>query len=181
MAEEAAGTESTISDDIQLDELREGIDDPTVLKAQLQKEAEARRQLTARAKRAEEQAKTEREARIRLEEESRKDLKDIITNKPAFQEDDRFELRMSGYSKSDVDFIMANGGPKVLEDPTHLVSIAVKSRREQLEAEKAASQTSSSGLADVERQINFNLPKNPSIKDLKGSIEAMEKVLPHAE
>ena len=179
MAEEATGAEAIISDEAQLDTLREGIDDPQVLKAQLAKEAEARRQLTARAKKAEDLAKTEREARIRAEESA----KSNITNQTSspIVEDERFELRMTGYSKSDVDFIMANGGSKVLEDPNNLVTIAVKARKEQLAAEAAASQTGTSGGEDRLSTVNFNLPRNASLKDLKGSLETMEKVLPHAD
>lgn len=183
MAEEATGPEATISDQGELETLRDSIDDPVVLKEALAKKDQSFRQVHARAIKAEEDKKSEKEARIRAEEAlaaATKDKQTIIST-PVFQEDDRFELRMSGYSKSDVDFIMANGGPKVLEDPNNLVTIAVKASRVQLEAEKAASQTSSSGLADVEKQINYNLPKNPSVKDLKQSVETMEKVLPHAD
>lgn len=182
MSEQDNGAEATISDEAELDTLREDIDDPTVLRAQLNKEAQARRQLTARARKAEGEAKTEREARIKLEEASRTTTDTEITQKdPGIKEDERLELRLDGYSKDEVTYIMSNGGRKALEDKTSYTSIAINTRREQLKAEEAASQTSSSGLSDVEKQVNLSLPKNPTIKDLKGSIETMEKVLPHAD
>lgn len=174
MANESSEAESIISDESQLETLREGIDDPVVLKEQLRKEAEARRQLTARAKKAEGEAKTEREARIKLEEG-----KSEITSTSVVTEDERLELRFQGYSKDDVTFIMANGGPKVLEDKNSMVTIAINAKREQLKAEQAANQTGDAGGEDQFREVNFNIPRNPSYKDLKDSVAAMEKVLPH--
>ncbi len=173
------GAEATSSDETQLDILREGIDDPIVLKEQLKREAEARRQLTARARTAEANLKTEREARVKLEEAGQ--IENKITNQPANKEDERLELRLDGYSKEEVDYIMANGGSKVLGDKNSFTAIAINTRREQKKAEEAASQTSNSGLADVEKQVNLNLPRNPTIKDLKQSLDTMEKVLPHAD
>lgn len=177
MSDELNGTEATNSDESQLDTLRESIDDPVVLKAQLAKEAEARRQLTARARDAETKLKTEREARIKLEEGQTQ----TITNPPTPTEDERLELRLNGYSKEEVNYIMANGGSKVLEDKNSYTAIAINTRREQLKAEQAANQTGSQGGEDSFREVNFNIPRNPTRQDLKTSIEAMEKVLPHAD
>ena len=178
MAQEATGVEATISDQTELEVLREGIDDPQVLKEQLRKEAEARRQLTARAKKAEELLKSEREARIRSEET----VQSNTTNSSApVTEDERLELRLSGYSKDEVNYIMANGGAKALEDKNSFTAIAINTRREQVRAEQAASQTDVSGGEDNLRAIDFNLPRNPSMTDLKKSIADMEKALPHAD
>lgn len=176
MPNENQEAESTISDETQLETLREGIDDPVVLKEQLRKEAEARRQLTARAKDAETKLKTEREARIKLEEG-----KSDITSTSAPTEDERLELRLNGYSKEEVNYIMANGGAKVLEDKNSYTAIAINTRREQMKAEQAAGQTGEAGGEDQFREVNFNLPRNPSLKDLKDSLGAMEKALPHAD
>ena len=55
MSEQDQQADSIISDQAELETLREGIDDPVVLKQQLAKEADARRQLTARARKAEEE------------------------------------------------------------------------------------------------------------------------------
>lgn len=179
MSDELDGAETTTSDETQLDTLRETIDDPVVLKAQLAKEAEARRQLTARAKKAEETAKSERELRIKAEEGNQNSS---ITNQPSTPvEDERLELRFQGHSKEDVDFIMANGGTKILENPNSIVSIALKAKSEQAKAEAAAAQTGQSSGEDQFRETNFNLPKDPSVKDLKASLALMEKALPHAD
>lgn len=174
MADTNQEAESIISDETQLETLREGIDDPVVLKEQLRKEAEARRQLTARAKKAEGEAKTEREARIKLEE-----TKSDITSTSVVTEDERLELRLNGFSKEEVNYIMANGGAKVLEDKNSYTAIAINTRREQLKAEQAAGQTGGAGGEDQFRETNFSLPRNPSFKDLKDSVTAMEKALPH--
>ena len=180
MSVQLEGTGATISDDTQLESLREGIDDPVVLREQLRKEADARRQLTARAKNAEAQAKEAREALVRAEEASRKQPTPT-TNTPTTTEDERLEMRLDGYTKEEVNFIMANGGRSVLEDKNNYATIAIEARRTQLKAEQAASQTGrSSGEAQLQ-EANFRLPSNPSQKDLKASLEAMEKALPHAD
>lgn len=180
MSDKDQEIESTISIENELDQLREGVDDPMVLKEQLRKEAEARRQLTARAKKGEADAKAEREARIKLEE-ALSEKEKITNNNSPVTEDERLELRLDGYSKDEVNYIMQNGGKKVLEDPNSYTAIAIKTRREQLKAELAASQTEGGKGEDQFKPTNFTLPKNPSRKDLNKSIEEMEKILPHAD
>ena len=178
MVDETKGTEATISDETQLDTLREGIDDPVVLKAQLAKEAEARRQLTARAKKAEEDLKTLKASQVKPEDHSTTTTK---TETTSTAEDERLELRLDGYSKEEVGYIMANGGRKSLEDKNSYTAIAINTRREQLKAEQAASQTDQSGGEDQLRGLNFNLPRNPTTTDLKKSLADMEKALPHVD
>lgn len=177
MTQNNAGAEATNSDELELDKLREGIDDPMVLKEQLKKEADARRQLTARAKKAEEDLKAEREARIKAEE---KPQGDTTINNNSGSEEDRLELRFQGYTKEEVTYIMQNGGPKIMDDPNSLTAIAINTRREQLAAEKAAAGTNNSGGEDQFREANFSLPHTPTLSDLKKSVSEMEKVLPHA-
>jgi len=99
--------------------------------------------------------------------------REIITP-PADIEDERLELRLQGYSKDDVKFIMQNGGSKILEDKNSLVSIALNTRREQRRAEQAAQQTTNTaGLSEVERKYTPEQLKNMTAKEL-------EKILPHA-
>ncbi len=174
MLDGTQAAEATISDESELDTLREGIDDPVVLKAQLAKEAEARRQLTARAKKAEALAKE-------LQTQGKPEVKSdpLQVNSPA-PSDEVIDLRLDGYSKEEVAYIMANGGRKALEDKTSFTAIAINTRREQLKAEQAASQTDVSGGEDSLSVANFKLPANPSAADLKKSIADMEKSLPHA-
>ncbi len=173
MSDEDTGSESTISVEAELDTLREGVDDPQVLKQQLQKESQARRQLTARAIKAEETAKKEREARIRAEE-SAKPITETQTSqeKPTIN-DEIVDLRLDGYSKKEVEWIMTNGGRKSLDDPNSLVSIAIKAQREQTKAEAAASAVGdTSGLSEFERKYTPEQLRNMSVSDL-------EKILPH--
>lgn len=176
MSTEDNGAEAIISDETQLDTLREGIDDPMVLKAQLAKEAEARRQLTARAKKAEDELKALREKPVTVVPA------ESDTNTPTMDEKiwEVADLIRQGYTKADAEFLQANGGKAALADMNSYASIALKSVMEQRRAEQAASQTDQSGGEDSLKAMNFNLPKNPTTADLKKSIADMEKALPHA-
>ena len=164
------GTEAIISDETQLDTLREGIDDPQVLRAQLAKEADARRQLTARAKKAEEELKSVKTQAIKAEPTI-----ELSTPPPPVSiNDEVVDLRLDGYSKQEVEWIMKNGGRKVLDDPNSLVSIAIKAQREQKAAESAANQVSSNvGLSDIERKYTREQLAAMSVKEL-------EAILPRA-
>lgn len=181
MSEQDLGAEAIISDETQLDTLREGIDDPQVLKAQLAKEAEARRQLTARARTAEEKSR-ELEAQLaaRPEPKAESDIKPepMDTDAKIWEVAD---LIRQGYTKQDAEFLQSNGGKEALKDPNSYASVALKGVMDQRKAELAASQTDQSGGEDSLRKINFDLPKNPSVQDLKKSIGDMEKALPHAQ
>lgn len=101
---------------------------------------------------------------------------DTVITKPntAGIEDEVLDLRLEGYTKPQVEFIMKNGGRKALEDKNSLVSIAIEKQREQARAEHAASQTTdNSSLSEVERKYTPEQMKNMSQADL-------EKILPHA-
>lgn len=172
MSTQDTGAGTTISDDTQLDTLREGIDDPVVLKEQLRKEADARRQLTARAKTAEQEKK---DALTKLAEY---ESKNIITPPPVTKtydlNDEVVDLRLDGYSKDEVQWIMQNGGRKALEDKTSYTAIAINAKREQAKAESAASQTTdTAGLSEVERKYTPQQLANMPIKEL-------EAILPKA-
>jgi len=71
---------------------------------------------------------------------------------------------------------MANGGRKALQDPKSLVAVAIKTSREQRNAENAAGQTGNagSGYVDAERKVTIDQLKNMSV-------EEMRKILPHAD
>ena len=164
MAEQATGTEPTISDQAELDTLREGIDDPMVLKAQLAKEAEARRHLTARAKKAEEENRQLKATQIKAEP-----IEINQTPPPVTQiNDEVVDLRLDGYSKQEVEWSIKNGGRKVLDDPNSFVTIAIKAQREQKAAENAANQVSSNiGLSEVERKYTREQLAAMSVKELE--------------
>ena len=147
-------TETTTSEaqlDAQID--LGGIDDPAVLKAKLQeerdariKEVEARRQLTARAKAAEEKLKTPPPTITKQETTPRETVKpaDILRA-------DEFKLYRAGYLESEIDLIMKNGGMDALKDDKSPLVLGLKVAKEQRQAEEAASRaTDSSGTSAME-------------------------------
>lgn len=88
--------------------------------------------------------------------------------------DEVLDLRLEGYTKSEVEFIMNNGGRKALEDSNSLVAIAIKTQKEQRQAEIASSKTAdTSSLSEVERKYTPEQLKNMSASEL-------EKILPRA-
>lgn len=88
--------------------------------------------------------------------------------------DEVVDLRLEGYSKDDVKFIMQNGGRKSLEDKNSYVAIALKARKEQAEAEAAANKVNdTSGMSEVERKYTPEQLKNMSLEELK-------KIVPRA-
>lgn len=169
MSEQDSVSGATNLDETQLEALREGIDDPVVLKQQLAKEAEARRQLTARARTAEQERK---EALTKLAE---LESKNIVNNpeppmdsKPTEINDEVVDLRLDGYTKDEVAWIMKNGGRKALEDKNSFTAIAINAKREQQRAEQAASQvTDTSGQSEIERKYTREQLANMSVKELE--------------
>jgi hypothetical protein len=146
--------------EINLDTPEESID---VLKEQLAKEREAKRQILARAKAAEETAKK---------------LKETSTPPPAptpkndskgYDLDEVTDLRLDGYSKDEVKFIMQNGGRKALEDNS-FVKVAIEKIREQKKAEQAIPEMES-GKSEVERKYTQEQLS-------KMSAEELYKILP---
>ncbi len=150
--------------------LPEGMDDPQALKQEIARRDEAQRQILARAKRAEAELKAEREARIKAET---KPAPNIIKEEYSLN-DEIVDLRLDGYSKGDVEFIMKNGGRKALEDKTSYTAIAINARKEQARAEAEANKVNdTSGMTEVERKYTPEQMKNMSATELK-------KILPHA-
>lgn len=89
-------------------------------------------------------------------------------------EDEVLDLRLDGYTKDEVEFIMRNGGRKTLEDKNSMVTIALASKREQEQAEKAAAQVEdNTHLSEVERKFTPEQLANMSAEEL-------EKILPHS-
>jgi hypothetical protein len=148
--------EPEIEQELDLELELDGTEDVETLKGQLAKKDEIIRQQNARLKQAKE-----------------KPQQTQIITKPSEIEDERLELRLQGYSKDDVNFIMNNGGAKVLEDNTSLVAIALNTKKEQKRAEEAASQTEqSSTLSEIERKYTEEQMRNMSVEELG-------KLLPH--
>lgn len=168
MSEQDYGAEATNSEEV-ITNLPEGVDDPMVLREELAKQTEARRQILARAKRAEAELKVEREKSIRAEVKP-----DTTTNSEYSLNDEVVDLRLDGFTKADVEFIMKNGGRKALEDKTSYTSIAINARKEQAKAEAEANKVvDTSGMSEFERKFTPEMMKNMTSAELK-------KILPHA-
>lgn len=91
---------------------------------------------------------------------------------PTGLNEEYIKLRLDGRSEEEVEFIMANGGRKALENPW--VSAAINARREQAEAEAEASKLpDTSGMTDVERKFTPEQLNEMSVEELK-------KILPKA-
>jgi hypothetical protein len=138
------------------------VDDAEALKAELAKKSDAIRQLTARAKAAEE-----------LVKKSRETSKTVETQAPVSTDyrDEVYDLRLDGYSREEAQFIMKNGGRKALEENNY-VKVAIETLREQKKAEQAIPDIDS-GKSDIERKYTpEQLEKMP--------MEELVKILPHA-
>ena len=99
--------------------------------------------------------------------------KEVITKEYSLN-DEVVDLRLDGYSKEDVKFIMNNGGRKSLEDKNSYVAIAINTRKEQAKAEAEANKVvDTSGQSEIERKYTTEQLKNMSAAELK-------KILPHA-
>jgi hypothetical protein len=152
---------ATSADEIELELTQDDTEDADALRQKLAAAEEAKRQLHARAKRA--------EAALR----AAKPEPSPLSAAPS-ADDEYTELRLDGYSKDDALFIKRNGGRKALEDANSLVAIAIRAKREQKEAESAASQVSpNSGASEIERRYT------PEQLDAM-SVEELQKILPRA-
>lgn len=158
-------TESTTTDtqeqelEINLDASEETIES---LKEQLAKKDAAIKQIHARAKTAEELVKKSRET---LKPEK------VESQDKTVQLDEITDLRLDGYSREEVAFIMKNGGRKSLEE-NNFVKVAIEHLREQKKAEQAIPDTDT-GKSDIERKYTPDQLMKMPLKDL-------EKILPHA-
>jgi hypothetical protein len=98
-------------------------------------------------------------ARMKKAEEAVKSLKtksqetpvktEVVVDKKGYDLDEVTDLRLDGYTKEEVKFIMNNGGRKSLEDP--FVKVAIEKNREQRKAEQAIPEMES-GKSEVERK-----------------------------
>lgn len=116
-------------------------------------------------------------ARLKKETEAKtkEPLKPQVSE-PETKHDDSYwketmELRLSGYTEKEAEYLMKNGGKKALEDEYVLAAINVK--REQAKAEAASVDTASSDKSDIEKKYT---PEQLSAM----SVEELEKILPKA-
>lgn len=147
--------------EINLDAPEESVE---ALKEKLAKEQEARRQLTARAKAAEEALKKQK-----VSETPAPTPKPDVKGNSGYDLDEVTDLRLDGYSKDEVKFIMQNGGRKALEENT-FVKVAIEKIREQKKAEQAIPDMESN-KSEVERKYTQEQLS-------KMSAEELYKILP---
>ena len=146
-------------EEVVLEETTDGTEDVTDLREKLARAEEAKRQIHARAIRA---------------EKALKEKPTSITKEEYTLNDEVVDLRLDGFSKDDVKFIMQNGGRKVLEDKNSYVSIALNTKREQARAEAEANKVvDTSGMSEIERKYTPDMLKNMSLEELK-------KIVPRA-
>lgn len=84
---------------------------------------------------------------------------------------DEFKLYRQGYSESEIDLIMHNGGMKALADEKSPLTLGLKVAREQRIAEEAAGQVSDkSGQSEIERKYTPEQMRNMKKEDLANLI-----------
>lgn len=139
-----------------------------------------------RASRLESTNKKLYERTKKAEAEAKEARERIIEVKPALSEQsapmqkasdilkaDEFKLYRAGYTESEIDLIMHNGGAKLLEDKANPLVLGLQAAKEQRGAEDAASRVSdSSGLSDIERQYTEQDMRNMNKDELA-------KLIPH--
>lgn len=80
---------------------------------------------------------------------------------------DEFKLYRQGYSESEIDLIMHNGGIKAIADEKSPLALGLKVAREQRKAEEASGQTSDkTGLSEIERKYTTEDMRNMKADDL---------------
>ena len=170
MLDENTGAEATISDEeLELDLTPDGTEDAEALTEKLEKAEKAKKQILARAKKAEEELKA-----LKVPPPTQ-----TITKEEPQGSDEKLweiaEMIQEGYTRADADFISKNGGKSALKDPNSYVSIALKSIKEQRAAEIAASQTGNqSNASEVERKYTEEQLKSMPLSKLK-------EILPHTD
>jgi hypothetical protein len=125
-------------------------------------------QVFARAKKAEAEKKALAEKLASLEKKptEKVELKETKEEKPSYGSvsfEEALELRLQGYDKDAVEFIMKNGGLKSLDNP--YVKVAVQSIKEQKKAENAIS-TDDTSKSDIEKKYTNEQLKNMSTEEL---------------
>lgn len=140
--------------EINLDTDTESVD----VEAKTAKRDDAFRQVLARAKRAEDENKRMKASLATKTQETAQ------PSEPRVQLDEITDLRLDGYTRDEVAFIMKNGGRKSLEsDP--FVKTAIAQIREQRKAE-AAIPAIDTGKSEIERKYTQEQLANMSAEEL---------------
>jgi len=128
--------------------------------ARLAKKEEAVRQLTARAK--DEQAKR-KAAEAELAKLKGQSQSNPLAGETKVDLDEVTDLRLDGYTRDEVAFIIKNGGRKSLDNP--FVKVAIENIREQRKAEQAIP-ANDTGKSDIEKKYTQDQLRNMSAEEL---------------
>ncbi len=156
------------ADNVNIDTSNDAVVPPTeTAEERLSRLEETNRKLYERTKKAEAEAKALKEkpaiSEVRASEIRPSDILKA----------DEFKLYRAGYTESEIDLIMHNGGAKLLEDKTNPLVLGLQAVKEQRGAEDAAGQVhDTSGMSDIERKYTEQDMRNMKKEDL-------EKLLPH--
>lgn len=127
-------------------------------------------QVFARAKKAEAELKQLKQ-KSQVVEKPIQESK-LQVDKKGFDLDEVTDLRLDGYSKEEVKFIMNNGGRKALQDDP-FVKVAIEQIRTQKKAEQAVPDIDT-GKSEIERKYTAEQLQNMSADELY-------KILPKAQ
>lgn len=134
---------------------------------------EQNKKLFARAKKAEGFIQDSNGNWVKRERPVQADISDKQTiPKPSdILKADEFKLYRQGYSESEIDLIMHNGGIKAIADEKSPLALGLKVAREQRKAEEASGQTSDkTGLSEIERKYTTEDMRNMKADDLANII-----------
>jgi hypothetical protein len=164
MSQDNPVADAIISDEeLELDLTPDGTESPDEVATRLANAEKAKKQILARARKAEQELKALKEAQTPRAEPSKVDI-----------DDEALDLRLDGYSKDEVKFILSNGGRTALSDPQSLVALALRTKREQTKAEESANIPDTSGMSEVERKYTAEQLNAMPLADL-------EKILPKTD
>lgn len=135
------------------------------------------RKLFERAKKAEGFIKNDEGHWIKKPEASpiTKTVETVVPKASEILKADEFKLYRAGYTESEIDLIMHNGGAKILEDKKSPLVLGLIAAKDQRKAEDAASAVvDSTGASDIERKYS-----EAEMRAMK--TEDLEKLIPHVQ
>lgn len=133
------------------------------------------KKLYERTKKAEAEAKEAKAKVIEVKPAISVDTKPEIRPSDILKADE-FKLYRAGYSESEIDLIMHNGGAKILEDKANPLVLGLQAAKEQRGAEDAASRISdATGLSDIERKYTEQDMRNMKKEELEALIPHVNK------
>lgn len=129
---------------------------------------EQNKKLFERAKKAEGFVKDADGSWVKKESKPQANISEQQSHKPSdILKAPEFRLSRQGYDETEIDIIMHNGGPEILKDEKHPVTLGIKIAREQKRAEDASSQVSDkSSLSEVERKYTPEQMRNMKPEEL---------------